>query len=292
MTTTTAAAADDDDNYEDDDDDKFTVVFGGVDSYLPRFVLTHSAVPHIKKILTSLFVRQAGEACAESSTHAYFADLQKGVLACLKKLKERNNAGENERNDMWGHFGRLNITVTDGMWKRLNTNGRCQEVVFSISVQWTCVRVWTCLCVRVRVRACLYIYVRVRVRMRGRACVCMCVGVSYWNRKSSNSRLASDILPVSQILGIRVEHFYWNCNAMLVLPKIASCDTVGFVKLFQEVSRNSFTKSRTVSYSCSGADNFLLRRQVFQLPCWHDAIAPWNCLEQVSRKSFTVWHRL
>ena len=271
MTTTTTAADDDDDDhdgdyYEDDDDDD-----------------------------DDLFVRQAGEACAESSTHAYFADLQKGVLACLKKLKERNNDGENERNDMWGHFGRLNITVTDGMWKRLNTNGRCQEVVFSISVQWTCVRVWTCLCVRGRVRACLYLCACSCAYARSYAWACVCMHVcwiSYWNRKPSNSRLASDILPVSQILAIRVEHFYWNCNAMLVLPKIASCDTVGFVKLFQEVSRNSFTKSRTASYSWSGADNFLLRRQVFQLPCWHDAIASLNFLEQVSRNSFSVWHRL
>ena len=41
----------------------------------------------------------------------------------------------------------------------------------------------------------------------------------------------------------RWNFFSWNCNALQVSPTIVSCNTVGFVKPFQEVSRNSFTKS-------------------------------------------------
>ena len=50
--------------------------------------------------------------------------------------------------------------------------------------------------------------------------------------------------------------FSWNCNAIQVSPKIASWTRVGFVKLFQEVSRKSFKKSRTASWSCNGAKRF------------------------------------
>ena len=151
----------------------------------------------------------------------------------------------------------------------------------------------------VDVSVCAWSCARVSVFMFVWVCVFVCVGVRVYAcvlefHIEIGNHPTPDWLRIfylSQIFN-RVEHFSWNCNAILVSPKIASCDTVGFVKLFQEVSRNSFTKSRTASYSWSGADNFLLRRQVFQLPCWHDAIASLNFLEQVSRKSFTVLHRL
>ena len=46
-----------------------------------------------------------------------------------------------------------------------------------------------------------------------------------------------------------VKRFSWNSNATQVSPEIVSCNTVGFVKHFlEDVSRNSFTKGRTVSY--------------------------------------------
>ena len=65
-----------------------------------------------------------------------------------------------------------------------------------------------------------------------------------------------------------VKCFSWNCNSIQVSPKIASLNTAGFVELFQDVSRNSFTKSRTASYSYNGAESFMQRRHVFQRPCY------------------------
>ena len=52
------------------------------------------------------------------------------------------------------------------------------------------------------------------------------------------------------------ETFPWNCNVTQVSRKIASCNTLDFIKLLQEVSWNSFTKIRTASYSCNGATCF------------------------------------
>ena len=79
-----------------------------------------------------------------------------------------------------------------------------------------------------------------------------------------------------------------------VSPNISSCNTVGFVKLFQEVSRNSFAKSRTASHSRNGAESSMQRRQVFQLPCYtmqsHREISSNKFHEKVSssNKGFTV----
>ena len=78
-----------------------------------------------------------------------------------------------------------------------------------------------------------------------------------------------------------VKLFSRNCITIQVSPKIASCNAVGFVKLFQEVSRNSFTKEHptrawaALRVSCNGATCFSCMS--------HDAIASW---------SLTKFHRV
>ena len=119
----------------------------------------------------------------------------------------------------------------------------------------------------------------------------------YWGNTSQGSPLPWCCLVLTLTQPLRMAHSkvgsckrtnYFRETAIEVSPKIASCNTVGFVKLLQEVSRNSFTKSRTASYSCNGAESLIQPCHVFQLLCYTDAIASWNFLEQVSRKSFTV----
>ena len=77
--------------------------------------------------------------------------------------------------------------------------------------------------------------------------------------------------------------FSWHCNAIQVSPiKITSCTTAGFVpETFSRKVEQHPTRATALRLSYNRAKCFS------SVPC-HDAIASWNVLEQVLRKSLIV----